>query len=280
MADTLPSEDSNDYAVQLAPSVGDASGALWLHKDYVQVVQPWANEAHIGPPKASEAFGDVESWAVYVKRYGGADSGAGQAADVLLTWNSEGLKAVLDYHSDTSTAGRLWWTVRHPFERSAEWKAWMALADGHAKGQREAIEALEDRGNDVVEPAPADLMNLLRTLRVTVNKSAQTELRPDGTTNVQYTDDKGIAARGGTVDLPSEITIAIPVLKGHVDADGKPVVYGLKVRLRATVNDQARLALRFTIPNADRALEEVFADRVSAARTALGDGYAILRAAG
>lgn len=275
MTDTLPSEHDNQYAVQLAPSVKDASGALWVHKDFLQVTNPWADEAHVGPPKEALSLGDVESWAGYVKRF----AAAGEFAP-LVTWNSEGLKAILDYHADTDTAGRLQWIAKHPFERSPEWKAWLALADGHAKGQREAIEALEDRGNDVVEPAPSDLMNLLRTLRVTVNKSAQTELRPDGTTSVQYTDDKGIAARGGTVDLPSEITIAIPVLKGHVGSDGKPVVYGLKVRLRASVNDQARLALRFTIPNADRALEEVFADRVAATRAALGDGYAILRAAG
>jgi hypothetical protein len=121
-------------------------------------------------------------------------------------------------------------------------------------------------------------MNLLRTLRTTVNKSAQTELRADGTTSVSYTDDKGIAARGGTIDLPSEFTIAIPVLKGHVGSDGKPVVYSLKVRLRASVDDQARLTLRFTIPTAERALEEVFADRVQLAERLL-DGYDVLRAA-
>jgi hypothetical protein len=274
MTDTLPSEDHNDYAVQLAPSVHDASGALWIHKDFVQVKQPWEDEAHIGPPRASEAFGDVESWTAYVKRFTRPEAGA------FVTWNSQGLYAVLDYHGERGGGNRCQWIAKHPFERSAEWKAWMGLADGHAKGQREAIEALEDRGGEILEPQPADLMSLLRTLRVTVNKSAQTELRPDGTTSVQYTDDKGIAARGGTVDLPSEITIAIPVLKGHVGSDGKPVVYALKVRVRASVNDQARLALRFTIPNAEKALEEVFADRVAAATAALGDGFSLLRAAG
>lgn len=276
MSDTLPRQHDHEYAVAVAASVRDErTGALWVHKDLVQVKQAWDDETHVGPPAAHESFGDVESFASYVKRF----AGAGELAP-LLTWNSQGLHAVLDYHTDQTAAGRLQWISNHPFDRSPEWKAWMALADGHAKGQREAIEALEDRGAEIVEPTPAELMNLLRTLRVTVNKSAQTELRPDGSTSVQWMDDKNIAARGGTTDLPSEFTIAIPVLKGHVDNDGKPVVYALKVRLRATVNDQARLALRFTIPSAERALESVFADRVAAARAALGDQFEILRAAG
>lgn len=261
----------------LAPAVDayyedSRTRALWVHKDLVNVREDW----QIGPPKANEAFGDVESWAAYVTRFGRHQA-------PLLTWNSQGLAAVLDYHQNDGLEGgpgQLQWIAKHPFERSPEWKAWTALADGHAKGQREAIEALEDRGLDIVDPQPGDLMNILRTLRTTVNKSATTELRSDGTTSVQYSDDKGVAARGGTVDLPSEFTIAIPVLKGHVGADGKPVAYSLKVRIRASVGDNARLALRFSIPNAERALEDVFADRVAAARTALGDGFTVLRAAG
>jgi hypothetical protein len=248
------------------------TGALYVHKDLVKVKDDWADEAHISPPAAEEEFGDVESWAEYVNRY------ANPAVKPLVTWNAHGLRAVLDYHAYEGTGNRLQWTASCPFLRSAEWRAWLGLADGHAKGQRQAIEALEDRGAEIIEPPPGELMNLLRTLRTTVNKSAQTELRADGTTSVSYTDDKGIAARGGTIDLPSEFTIAIPVLKGHVDADGKPVLYSLKVRLRASVDDQARLALRFTIPTAERALEEVFADRVQLAERLL-DGYDVLRAA-
>lgn len=266
MTDTLPSDDSNDYAVQLSPSVHAPTGAAWVHKDYVKVLDDWAIEQHVGPPKASEAFGDVESWAEYVKRFGEGSN--------LLTWNSQGLHAVLDYHGDDEHAGRLQWFAKHPFERSPEWKAWMAIADGHGRGQREAIEALEDRGAEIVDPDPSTLMALLRNLRTTVNKSATAELRPDGTTSVQWIDNNNVAARGGTADLPPEFTINIPVLKGH------PVLYALKVRLRVSVNDQAKLAFRFTIPNAERALEDVFADRVAAAKTALGDGFALLRAAG
>jgi uncharacterized protein YfdQ (DUF2303 family) len=187
------------------------------------------------------------------------------------------LHAVLDYHQNDGlegAPGRLQWTAHHPFTPSPEWKAWMSLCTGHAVAQREAIERLEDMATDITDPVPAELMNLLRSLRTSVNKSAETELRPDGSTSVRFADDKNVAARGGTADLPSEFSISIPLLKGL------PQRYGLKVRLRATVTDQARLALRFSIPLAEQALEMVYADRVASAKALLGDGFSVLRAAG
>jgi hypothetical protein len=278
MPDTVPSTAENEqFAVQVDASVrDDKTGALWVHKDLVQVLAPWDVEGHIRPIRADEQFGDVESWAKYVLHYA-------NSTDVPLpfaTWNSDGLMAVLDYHLGHNAPGRTQWCARMPFTEAPEFAAWMTLADGRGKTQRVAIEALEDRAADIVEPAAGELMAMLRTLRTTVNKSAQTELRPDGGTAVNYIDDKGISARGGTVELPSEITIRVPILKGHVDDQGKPVVYELKVRLRASVGDDAHLALRFSIPNAERALEAVYADRVALAKRLLGDGFDVLRAAG
>jgi hypothetical protein len=275
MAVTLPSEDDNDYAVQVDASVrDDKSGALWVHKDLVQVLKPWEIDNHIGPIRTTECFGDVESWAAYVLRFCPLPE-----YPPLVTWNAGGLRSVLDYHTAHEPA-RAQWIAVMPFVQAPEFAGWSALADGRGKPQRMAIEALEDRGADIVEPSAAELMTMLRTLRTTVNKSAQTELRPDGSTGVTYVDEKGISARGGTVDLPSEITIRVPILKGHVDELGKPVVYELKVKLRASVGDDARLALRFSMPNAERALEEVYADRVALAKRLLGEAFDILRAAG
>lgn len=278
MNETLPiysASEQPETSPLVAVTVIADNGARWVHKDLVQVAQPWADEAHISPPKAREAFGDVDSWALYIQRF------AGSGAQLpVVTWNSNGLNAVLDYHANLTTPGRREWIATHPFERSVEWKAWMELADGRPKAQKAAIEALEDRGADIVDPSPAELLNILRTLRTTVNKMAEVSLNENGSTHLNYTDNKDISGRGGTIDLPSEFTIAIPVLKGHTDADGKPVVYSLKVRLRASVTDEARLALRLTIPNADKALEEVFADRVRAAELLLGEDFDVLRAAG
>jgi uncharacterized protein YfdQ (DUF2303 family) len=278
MADTtLPSEptDKSTAPRVVVPAYhhDTATGATWIHKDLVQVIAPYADEEHLGPIRAVEAFGDVESWVSYVKEYSTADGAT------FITWNGIGLHAVLDYHSG-NLAGRQQWKATMPFVRSAEWQAWTFLANGRAHSQREAIEFLEDHALDVVEPASADLTSLLRSLRGTVTKAASTTLNEDGSTHVSFEGSAGARAQNGSADLPSHFTIGIPILKGHTGADGKGVLYRLDVRLRASVDDQARLQLRFGIPNAERALEDVYSDRVAAAKQLLGDGFSVLRAAG
>ena len=259
----------------IAPTYKDpVTGALYVHQDLRAVQEPWAEEAHIRPVKAAERFGDVESWVGYVRDFSESDR------PPLLTWDASGLRAVLDYHRAAADPGRAQWTAVHPFVPSVQWKAWMALANGQAVGQRAAIERLEDLAEDIREPDSTNLTNLLRTLRASANAKADTELRPDGTSHVVFTKDTSVrSGAAGEVTLPPDFTIAIPVLKGHVDAAGKPVLYGLKVRLRVSVGEDAKLAFRFSIPNAERVLEDVYADRVAAAKELLGEDFVMWRAA-
>ena len=258
----------------IAPYYRDpVSGAVYVHRDLDQREKPWEAEAHIGPINTMERFGDVESWVGYVQRFAGTDEWP-----PLLTWNKHGFTAILDYHSNSEDAGRCQWQAACPFVLSPEWRAWMALANGQPLSQRQAVEKLEDLAADIIDPTPADLVPILRNLRATVNATANTELRPDGTTSVAFTQDKTLKA-AGNVDLPAQFKIAVRALTGHVDAAGKPVLYGLDVRVRVSVDDAAKLAFRFAIPGAERVLEAVYADRVAAAKALLGDGFSLLRAA-
>ena len=49
--------------------------------------------------------------------------------------------------------------------------------------------------------------------------------------------------------------------------------------VRVSVDDQARLAFRLSMPSAERALEAAVADRVEVAKQALGDDFVLLRGA-
>lgn len=255
-----------------------ASKALFVHKDLVQVLAPWAEEAHIGPVSEQIALGDVESWAEYVGRWGGAATGSR-----LITWSAHGLRAVLDYHGDKefgseSPEQRAAWVATHPFVLSTQLLAWMRLAE-RPRSQREAIEGLEDMAEDIFEPTPSTIMTLLRHLRASVNSKADTQYTEAGDTKVSFTRDAQVHnASEGSAELPSIITIQVPVLKGHVDEDGALVLYKLQVRLRVSVDDNARLQFRFNLPTLERTLEAVYADRVSAAKRLLPD-YTILRTA-
>ncbi len=264
-------------SIVVAPMYQDPiTRALYVHQDLVRVQEPWAEEAHVSPMNVTERFGDVESFVDYVKRFGGDDISAPKP---FLTWNARGLEATLDYATPGGVPGRCRWDAVHPFVTTRQWNAWMTLAGGRPVGQRQTIETLEDLGADILEPTPTELANLLRTLRAAVSAKADTELRPDGTTNVSFVQDKTVKSGTGDVALPPSFTIGIPVLKGHVDDEGRPVVYKLQVRLRVSVDDQARLAFRFSIPDAERVLEDVYADRVKLAKELLGPEFSLLRAA-
>lgn len=265
-------------ALTLTPSITDPkTGQLYVHRDMVPMLPNWSVEQHIPPAVADERFGDIESWCQYVERYAD-DDGA------FLTWNSSGLSAILDYHLFDGTPGRCAWKARHDFVASTQWRHWSTLANGAPRQQKDVLERLEDLSADIVDPDPSGLLALLRTLRATASCTATTDLNPDGSSSISYQRTTTVKNAGPLeLSMPPEIKILIPVLKGHVEPSGDtlgiPVRYEIPVKIRVSVDDQARLALRLSIPTAERILEDVYADRVQAAKTSLGSGYTLYRAA-
>lgn len=261
----------------IAPTYSDpTTGALWVHQDYSKVREDWEDEQHISPPKGLETFGDVESWAAFVRQFAGAEP-----YTPLLTWSESGLRAVLDYHSGMDEPGRCQWRAEHPFRPSVSWKRWSEMANNRPRSQQELLEFLDDNAPEIIAPEMAAISELIRNLRVSVNLSAESELKADGSTHIAFSKDKVIQ---GGADLPSAIRIAIPLLKGHykVDSGGKrqAVLYELEVKLRTSASDQGKVSFRLTIPRAEQAWEMVYEDRVTTAEAALGSGQRILRGAG
>lgn len=249
--------------------VDPVTGATYVHKDLTASVEPWDNEQHVGPIDITEAFGDVESWAAYVTRFGGA-----QADRTLLTWNRTGLRAWLDYHATDQTPNRCQWVAEHAFTRSAELNAWAKIADGRPLTQQALVEALEELAPDIQDPAAGPLMDLLRTLRSHVRSEANADLRLDGTTKVSY-------SREGTVSvsLPPEIRIAIPLVRGDLDDQGRPALYPVTVRLMVAIDEQtAKLGFRLLLVRLERLLDDAYLHLVQKAQALLGDGLDILRA--
>lgn len=275
MAETKPVNDDDGQTAPLltvSEHYEAPDGSTYVHQDLVRVVDAWAVEQHIGPINAHPKFGDVESWAEYVKTYAPGDSAQ------LLQWSEAGLSAVLDYHNGDRTAGRCQWIAEHRFVFSPQWLAWASLANGQPRLQKQLVESLEDLAEDIVSPDQAALLSILRTLRTTASASGETVINPDGTTSVSWTKESTIK---GKADIPASIGIVIPVLKGHYvtdDGQERQRNYEIPIRLRLSVDDGAHVLFRLSMPTAERLLERVYADRVSAAREALGDGYSLLRA--
>jgi hypothetical protein len=270
--------------VLIAPSYTDhTTGAVYVHQDLAQIVKPWEAEGHIKPIDETQRFGDVESFADFVKRFAGAEAQA-----PLLTWNERGLRAILDYHIADDEPGRCAWVAEHPFQRTDQWTAWALLAGGQMVSQRDVVERLEDLADDIVDPQAAELLTLLRSLKGTNNAEGSVEVREDGTSTISYARSSNVSAGAGAT-VPATIKISIPVFKGHtvmadvLDKDGKPtgvqrpapVPYGLTVRVRVDSND-GKVSFRLSRPQADQVFEAALADRIATARELLS-GYQLLR---
>lgn len=287
-----PTDPIDQYAPQtaprltIAPSYTAPDGSVYVHQDYNKVVGEWGVESHIPPTNRTERFGSVEAWAAYVTDYAHADGAH------LFTWSEWGLRAILDYIGPGQEPGRCTWKAEHQFEQTPQWRRWTELANGRARGQQELLEALEDNADDIVEPVPAEIQRLLRTMRGTVSATAESTLNEDGSYSVSWNRSATVKVGGGKdTTFPNEIKIAIPVFKGHVetievkDDDGTvtgerlaPVRFGLKVRIRVNPDNDGHLLFRLSMPDREAALEKALANRVQAAEVALGDGYDLLRA--
>lgn len=262
-------QDNPAPTIVLTPYYRDeVTGETWVHQDYQKIAGAFEHEGHISPVEVTEKLGDVHSWVAYVQRFGSIDS----AKVPLITWNQKGLSAVLDYPD------RRKWHAVMPFVLTPEFVLWSDAGRDQAIPLAKVVEFLDNRAPEIAEPAAADLLAFLRKLKANVNSGSEVVLRPDGTSALRFAKDTRITG-DNDVDLPPEITIAIPVLRGHVDEDGAPVRYKLVLKLRASAGDNAQVSLRMLMPQKEVVLEQVYAERVTEAEALLGDGYPVLRAA-
>lgn len=272
---TSNENEQTQRRLTIQPMITPFDGSAWAFdgRGYTRIVDPWTNEAHIAPFRAQERLGSVEAWCAYVLRFA-------TTPDPLLTWSAAGLRAVLDCGT-IGDPGRGQVFATHPFERTRQWTTWEQLADGRHRSQRQLVEALEDRRDDIRDPDAATIVGLLRAMRATVNSNAEAMLGENGETEIKYQ-----RQTSTSLVLPPTITIGIPVLKGHTAPDENgidgPVRYELDVRIRVDVLDEGKIAFRLTMPNAEQALEDAVAERVRAAQTLLDEHdpvYELLRAA-
>lgn len=287
--DTVPS-DRNIPAPHLAlsPSVEDhESGALWLHKDYVQAVKPWENEAHQSPYQGILTFGDVPSFVSYVKNYG-------WPRGTLVAWNPKGLHARLD-HMPTRTGeeyAREWlasdrWRAHMPYELDPSFVAWSQMCSAGGVSHQKFIEYIDDHMDEILYPPHAELLELLRTLRGNYNTTGESSFNQDGTYAVAFTKQTGLkGANGGEVTLPKEIEVVLPVMKGWLESEtvpeegkieGDPVRYKFAVRLRVSVEANGHVEFYLTMPQRERVLAQVYGEIASMVQAAFGDEYELLR---
>lgn len=207
---------------------------------------------------------DVTSFVSYVERY----YVAGQS--IVLCAPNGTLRAIFDYHRDTSTSGRepgrgLHHAVFEP-ERTRSWLAW-ARQSGKPMTQTDFLEFLENRIGDIAEP---NLSEIIRHFQVRSNVGySRAENLTDGTVQLHYTEDaEAMGGVAGTIRIPTSFTI---VLKPFRDMDSKKV-FTAKLRWRLT-----KPQVQFTFILNEEELED-YSEEVNRERAALveGSGFQVL----
>ena len=147
--------------------------------------------------------------------------------------------------------------------------------------RRQMVELLEDGQDDIVEPKRAEILDIVRTLRVTSSSTGDTQIRSDGTTNITFNADTQIrGSKASEAQIPEYALIELPVIEGHNNDRGNPVRTEFRVSIRVDVDQERRTVFRLTIPDMDERLRVIYQDIADQAQKLIGDdlGIEILRA--
>lgn len=167
-------------------------------------------------------FHDTASFIAYVNLHKGADTA------IYATLKDSGqlqiptFAAVIDEYSKDTTAWR-GHKATYECRLSPEWKIWM---DKNKKpgGQVDFAQFIEDNTPDIVRPEAAEMLEIAKSLEAKKAVSYKSGIKlENGDTQFQYTEETvGKAGGNGTLEIPSEFVIAIPI-----------VVNGPKIEMKA-----------------------------------------------
>lgn len=167
------------------------------------------------------------------------------------------ITAILDYHGSEPRWGqhKLILAMRH----SEEWTRW-AGANNKQMTQQAFAEFLEQNSIDIINPAPAAMMDVARDLIANTEVEFGSGLRmSDGQVKFKYTETVRASVNGGTVTVPEQFQLALPVYVG-----GERVYMDALLRFR--VKD-GKLSLWYTLIRPEEVLRSAF----RAARSAIAD---------
>lgn len=147
-------------------------------------------------------------------------------------------------------------SARMQLRHTPEWEAWAAL-NGKLVGQVEFAEHVEDRLDDIVEPAGADLLELAKTFEAKTNISfRQATVLESGERQLEYVEN--IDARAGTqgkMTIPKEFVLGIAPFEGT-----QP--YKVVARLRYRIGE-GRLAIGYQLVKAEDVQRAAFDDTLT-----------------
>lgn len=183
-------------------------------------------------------------------------------------------EAVLDYHQMLgdkagTQRGECQHQALYVCPLSPQWKCWMDN-NGKDLSQESFARFLESNFPDISTPPAAQLLQI--ALELQVHKSAKFDSSlnlANGQRQLKYMEDVRGTSKSGTLDIPTEFAITIPIFFG-----GKS--YGLTARLRYRMNDGA-LTLSYELQRPHDAYQQAINEVTLEIIQLLGADWFVLR---
>jgi uncharacterized protein YfdQ (DUF2303 family) len=164
--------------------------------------------------KAHPKFVDAQSFIKYFTDFSDPDS------SIFAVENNAQFIAVLDYHQGQS-GERMECMPRWcqhqatlQLQKSEEWILWNAH-NKQVKSHEDFAQFIEDNLPDIVKPAPATMLELVRTLQAKAEISCDSVARTNAGAKIHFNEVvKGVAGAAGELEIPSQFTVSIPVYIG------------------------------------------------------------------
>ena len=178
------------------------------------------------------ALHDVDSFCHYVKLFASPTVQVFAKA-VLTGTNIQAVPAtfvaVLDYHEAGAHGMANWGVHRAVYEckASPEWETWTGC-DRKPMSQKVFAQFIEDNLPDMVSPDGASMLEISRKLEAKTNADFKSSQRLDnGDIEFAYTTETTTKVAGGTMEIPAEFQIGVPVFVG-----GAPFKVTARLRYR------------------------------------------------
>jgi uncharacterized protein YfdQ (DUF2303 family) len=127
------------------------------------------------------------------------------------------ITGLIDYHQQDGKAANVAHSVTMALPFSEEWKLWTGI-DGRLMGQLEFARFLEENHPDIAAPNAAELIEVTRDLHANRNIKFTKVVRTDSDNENLIAEDTtslGSRSGNGTIELPRQFTLRIPVYFGE-----------------------------------------------------------------